>query len=280
MTMLILRSEQDLPVSIRHVSHLITSAQVDIRVATMEDTTVPSRIRTAFSETALVHQGLANKLHKIGELESFNINTYRKRILTLEQLYQEGHRNLIRIANDKLPKSSELRDTLLPLLVKEAERQWFDEIQVSSSYRMERIQALLDAKSLSQVTSILPIDGWTPYDFVSEALRDIRFAPVIVSEFDKVPTKETPFDKFIEKNEKTFLEMLKLRVTHEMTEIFVPVMRAEYHKLFVPNDDVEILNANCPEIIKAAASRGAGAKLIKEFFESEVTRAREYLEEQ
>ena len=59
--MLILRSEQDLPVSIRHVSHLITSAQVDIRVAIMEDTTVPSRIRTAFSETALVHQGLANK---------------------------------------------------------------------------------------------------------------------------------------------------------------------------------------------------------------------------
>ena len=144
---------------------------------------------------------------------------------------------------------------------------------------MERIQALLDAKSLSQVTSILPIDGWTPYDFVSEALRDIRFAPVIVSEFDKVPTKETPFDKFIEKNEKTFLEMLKLRVTHEMTEIFVPVMRDEYRKLFVPNDDVEILIANCPEIIKAAASRGAGAKLIKEFFESEVTRAREYLEE-
>ncbi len=47
--MLILRSEQDLPVSIRHVSHLITSAQVDIRVAIMEDTTVPSRIRTAFA---------------------------------------------------------------------------------------------------------------------------------------------------------------------------------------------------------------------------------------
>ena len=278
--MLILRNEQDLPVSIRHVSHLITNAQVDIRVAIMEDTTVPSRIRTAFSETALVHQGLANKLHKIGELDSFNINTYRKRILILEQMYQEGHRNLIRIANDKLPKNSELRDTLLPLLIKEAERQWFDEIQVSSSYRMERIQALLDAKSLSQVTSILPIDGWTPYDFVKEALQDIRFGSVLVTEYNKVPTKETSFEKFIDMNEKTFMEMLKLRVIHEMTEIFLPSMKSEYHKLFVPNDDVEILNANCPEIIKAAASRGAGAKLIKEFFESEVNRVREYLEQQ
>ena len=278
--MLILRNEQDLPVSIRHVSHLITNAQVDIRVAIMEDTTVPSRIRTAVSETALVHPGLAHKLHKIGELDSFNINTYRKRILILEQMYQEGHRNLIRIANDKLPKNSELRDTLLPLLIKEAERQWFDEIQVSSSYRMERIQALLDAKSLSQVTSILPIDGWTQYDFVKEALQDIRFGSVLVTEYNKVPTKETSFEKFIDMNEKTFMEMLKLRVIHEMTEIFVPVMKAEYHKLFVPNDDVEILNANCPEIIKAAASRGAGAKLIKEFFESEVNRVREYLEQQ
>ncbi len=52
------------------VSHLITSAQVDIRVAIMEDTAVPMFVQH-LAETALVHQGLANKLHKIGENDSF-----------------------------------------------------------------------------------------------------------------------------------------------------------------------------------------------------------------
>ncbi len=55
MTMLILRSEQDFT-SINQ-TRLTLNHKCNVRYSCRnhEDTTVPSRIRTAFSETALVH---------------------------------------------------------------------------------------------------------------------------------------------------------------------------------------------------------------------------------
>ena len=50
-------------------------------------------------------------------------------------------------------------------------RNFNDEIQMSSINRLERLQELVNAKSLSAITGILPIEGWTANEFMLSAIQ-------------------------------------------------------------------------------------------------------------
>ena len=141
---------------------------------------------------------------------------------------------------------------------------------MSSINRLERLQELVNAKSLSAITAILPIEGWTANEFMHSAiqsfnlLKDLEntFVEFRASEGDRAPATRAEFVKMY--LDDAISEKYEDLVVTYLFEERKPEMIEKYHEIFIPNDEVLILIANVDPVIEGVIKRGGGAKLMKD----------------
>ena len=272
--MLILRSEQDVPISIRHIAHLLQNSSTRIKIVLIERAKDTPYFQLATEKLHII-QSYIFELKRLGDENAFDFGSYQRHVQTLQSLYSEAFEEL---ANDGSAEFRAIQETnddlyqeLLALYAGEWARSFNDEIQMSSINRLERLQELVNAKSLSAITAILPIEGWTANEFMHSAIQSFNFLKDLENTFvevlrrssgDGIPRTREEFvkmyldDAISEKYEDTIVAFLFDERKPEMIE--------KYHEIFIPSDEVSILIANVDPVIEGVMKRGGGAKLMKD----------------
>lgn len=271
--MLILRSEQDVPISIRHIAHLLQNSSTRIKIVLIERAKDTPYFQLATEKLHIV-QSYIFELKRLGDENSFDLGSYQRHVQTIQHLYSEAFEEL---ANDGSAEFRAIQETnddlyqeLLALYAGEWARSFNDEIQMSSINRLERLQELVNAKSLSAITAILPIEGWTANEFMHSAiqsfnlLKDLEntFVEFRASEGDRAPATRAEFVKMY--LDDAIAEKYEDLVVTYLFEERKPEMIEKYHEIFIPSDEVLILIANVDPVIEGVIKRGGGAKLMKD----------------
>ena len=259
--MLILRSEQDVPISIRHIAHLLQNSSTRIKIVLIERAKDTPYFELATEKLHII-QSYIFELKRLGDENAFDFGSYQRHVQTIQSLYSEAFEEL---ANDGSAEFRAIQETnddlyqeLLVLYAGEWARSFNDEIQMSSINRLERLQELVNAKSLSAITAILPIEGWTANEFMHSAIQSSEGVQEFKTREEFV--KAYLDDIISEKYEDTIVTFLFEERKPEMIE--------KYHDIFIPSDEVSILIANVDPVIEGVIKRGGGAKLMKEHLQN------------
>lgn len=271
--MLILRSEQDVPISIRHIAHLLQNSSTRIKIVLIERAKDTPYFELATEKLHII-QSYIFELKRLGDENAFDFGSYQRHAQTIQHLYSEAFEEL---ANDGSAEFRAIQETnddlyqeLLALYAGEWARSFNDEIQMSSINRLERLQELVNAKSLSAITAILPIEGWTANEFMLSAIQSFNFLKDLentfvefrASDVDRAPATRAEFIKMY--LDDAISEKYEDLISSFLFEERKPEMVEKYHQLFIPSDEVSILITNVDPVIVGVMKRGGGAKLMKD----------------
>lgn len=274
--MLILRSEQDVPISIRHIAHLLQNSSTRIKIVLIERAKDTPYFKLATEKLHII-QSYIFELKRLGDENAFDFGSYQRHVQTIQHLYSEAFEEL---ANDGSAEFRAIQETnddlyqeLLVLYAGEWARSFNDEIQMSSINRLERLQELVNAKSLSAITAILPIEGWTANEFMHSAIQSFNFLKDLENTFVRRVSEGVQEFKTREEFVKVYLDDIISEKYEDTIVTFLfeerkPEMIEKYHEIFIPSDEVSILIANVDSVIEGVIKRGGGAKLMKEHLQN------------
>lgn len=270
--MLILRSEQDVPISIRHIAHLLQNSSTRIKVVLLENTKDTPYYDLATDKLHIV-QSYIFELKRLGDENAFDFGAYQRHVQTIQQMYMSTYEELV---NDSSAEFRAIQETkpdvyqeLLELYASEWARNFNDEIQMSSINRLERLQELVNAKSLSAITGILPIEGWTANEFMLSAIQSFDLFKDLENTYVSLRTSKGTTAQTREEFVKLYLDDEISNKYEELITTFLfeerkPEMIEKYNEIFIPSDEVTILIANVDPVITGVMKRGGGAKLMKD----------------
>lgn len=218
--MLILRSEQDVPISIRHIAHLLQNSSTRIKVVLIEHTKNTPYYDLATDKLHII-QSYIFELKRLGDENSFDFGTYQQHVRTIQQLYTQTYEELV------------------------------------------------NAKSLSAITAILPIEGWTANEFMLSAVKSFDLLKDLENTYVELRTSKGTLAKSREEFVKLYLDNEISEKYEELIASFLfeerkPEMIEKYHEIFIPSDEVAILVTNVDPVMTGVMKRGGGAKLMKD----------------
>lgn len=274
--MLILRSEQDVPISIRHITHLLQNSSTRIKMVLIEHTKNTPYYDLATDKLHII-QSYIFELKRLGDENSFDFGSYQNHVRTIQQLYSDTFDELVNDGSAEFRALEESKNDvyqeLLALYATEWSRNFNDEIQMSSINRLERLQELVNAKSLSAITAILPIEGWTANEFMLSAIQSFNLLKDLENTYVEIrssygesapATREEFVRRYLED---TISEKYEDTIAAFLLEERKPEMIEKYHEIFIPCDEIAILITNVDPVMNGVMKRGGGAKLMKEHLE-------------
>ena len=272
--MLILRTNSDLPISIRNLGHSIGQSIKRIEMIYKTDIDLPSypRLKSICDQHLYNMSNIGRNVLDLGQSDDFDLSRVHARLAYLQDDYFESARTLVAETYSALYENDrESFDLISALLLNEVDRKFEDEIQLSSVNRLEELQNLKETTAISTIAGLLRTD-WSAKSFVGTH-KDLfeQEAKRIEESF-----RESVYDKLgemsIEEIEKEIEKELKLadgKLENFCDESVVPVVAEEinqfYDEMFVPNEDLGLLKQNSEKVVSNCMLRGAAKKLILSF---------------
>lgn len=272
--MLILRTNSDLPISIRNLGYSIGQSIKRIEMIYKSDIDLSAypRLRSTCDQHLYNMSNIGRNVLDLGQSDDFDLSRVHARLAYLQDDYFESARTLVADTYSALYENDrESFDLISALLLNEVDRKFEDEIQLSSINRLEELQSLKETTAISTIAGLLRAD-WSAKAFVENNRSVFEQESKRIEE----SFRESIYDKFgemsIEEIEKDIEKELKLadeKLESFCEESVVPSVAEElnqfYHELFVPNEDLEALKQNSEKVVSNCMLRGAAKKMILSF---------------
>lgn len=272
--MLILKMNADLPISVRNLGYKIGSSVKRLETSLKSDIDLDSypRLKSISSEHIYNMQNIGKAVLELGSVESFDFNRLFGRLSVLQQDYSSSAQSLLDVIVETLYETDkESFNLLVPMSINEVDRNFENEIQLSSVNRLDELQTLKESTAISHIAGMLRVD-WSAKSFVeSNRAKFEQKAAEIESNFR---------DVFYQNLQIISLEEIDSEISRELKlsddlminfceETVVPEVAAslkeEYDRLFVPNEDLAELKSNAEKVVSNCMLRGAAKKLILSF---------------
>lgn len=272
--MLILRTNSDLPISIRNLGHSIGQSIKRIEMIYKSDIDLSAypRLRSTCDQHLYNMSNIGRNVLDLGQSDNFDLSRVHSRLAYLQEDYFESARTLVADTYSALYENDrESFDLISALLLNEVDRKFEDEIQLSSVNRLEELQSLKETTAISAIAGLLRTE-WSAKSFVESNKASFEQESKHIEE----SFRESVYDKIgemsIEEIEKEIEKDLKIadeKLEEFCKESIVPTVAKEindvYHDLFVPNEDLELLKQNSEKVVSNCMLRGASKKLILSF---------------
>ena len=272
--MLILRTNSDLPISIRNLGHSIGQSIKRIEMIYKTDIDLPSypRLKSTCDQHLYNMSNIGRNVLDLGQSDDFDLSRVHARLAYLQDDYFESARTLVAETYSALYKNDrESFDLISALLLNEVDRKFEDEIQLSSVNRLEELQNLKETTAISTIAGLLRTD-WSARSFVGthkdlfeqEAKRiEDSFRDAIYDRLGDLTLEEV--EKEIEKELKLADDKLETFCDESVVPVVAEEINRFYDELFVPNEDLGLLKQNSEKVVSNCMLRGAAKKLILSF---------------
>ena len=262
--MLILKTGNDLPISVRNVGHSIGEALKRLEMTFFTELHVKESATKKFEDHIYEMTSIGKNILRLGDEEEFRLDKLYARLAYFQQDYSRHATELLA----DLQKTKQDLDAIVAMLVNETQRNFVDEIQMSTVNRLNEIQTLLETNAISTVAGLLRLD-WSAVAFIKrfENLYEDAYEKIITAlNTDAIDSlKEDPdqdFEKLFAKHVKVAEERLIEYTNTTIAEFAAEEMRSTYDKLFVPSEDLELLKARAIEVASNCMTRGNAKKVV------------------
>ena len=272
--MLILKTNSDLPISVRNLGHSIGQSVKRLEMTFKADIEIEKypRLRSIVEEHLYTMQSIGQNILKLGEVETFELDRLYSRLSFLQNDYRSSAEMITNAAVDTLLNSDkEAFDLVAPTCVNELDRNFQDELQMSSINRLEELQTLKESTAISTIAGLLRLD-WSAKSFVNDHRQ--TFEEIAGSNEDKyrekmldqcVDAEAEEIDSISEKILKSLDDELVLFTQEQIVPIVAESMNETYDSMFVANEDLSELKANSAKVADNCMLRGAAKKSILSF---------------
>lgn len=272
--MLILKTNSDLPISVRNLGHSIGQSVKRLEMTFKADIEIEKypRLRSIVEEHLYTMQSIGQNILKLGEVETFELDRLYSRLSFLQNDYRSSAEMITNAAVDTLLNSDkEAFDLVAPMCVNELDRNFQDELQMSSINRLEELQTLKETTAISTIAGLLRLD-WSAKSFVNDHRQ--TFEEIAGSNENKyrermldqcVDAEAEEIDSISEKILRSLDDELVLFTQEQIVPIVAESMNETYDSMFVANEDLSELKANSAKVADNCMLRGAAKKSILSF---------------
>ena len=262
--MLILKTNADLPISVRNVGHNIGEALKRLEMTFFTEMHLNEDATSKFESHVYEMTSIGKNVLDLGDEETFDLSKLYARLDYLQQNYSE---HAVGILTD-LNKSSQELEPIAAMLINEINRSFTDEIQMSTVNRLDELQNLLETTAISTISGLLRLD-WSAVSFIKqfESLYERKHSEIIESVRNSIVEKlqsgeeiefEDEFSKLTKDSESKVLEFTQSDVSEHVAES----MRNKYTELFIANEDLNLLKDKAIDVAANCMTRGNAKKMI------------------
>lgn len=272
--MLILKTNSDLPISVRNLGHSIGQSVKRLEMTFKADIEIEKypKLRSIVEEHLYTMQSIGQNILKLGEVETFELDRLYSRLSFLQSDYRFSAEMITNASVDTLLNSDkEAFDLVAPMCVNELDRNFQDELQMSSINRLEELQTLKETTAISTIAGLLRLD-WSAKSFVNDHRQ--TFEEIARSNENKyrermldqcVDAEAEEIDSISEKILKSLDDEIVLFTQEQIVPIVAESMNETYDSMFVANEDLSELKSNSAKVADNCMLRGAAKKSILSF---------------
>lgn len=272
--MLILKTHSDLPISVRNLGHSIGQSIKRLEMTFKADLELNNypKLRSVVEEHLYTMQAVGQNVTKLGDVDTFELDRLYARLSFLQNDYRNSAEMIMNATIDALLNADkEAFDLVAPMCINELDRNFQDELQMSSINRLEELQTLKETTAISTIAGLLRLD-WSARSFVNDHRQ--TFEEIAGSNEDKY--RERMLDQCVdadleeinsisEKILKSLDDELVLFTQEQIVPIVAESMNETYDSMFVANEDLSELKANSAKVADNCMLRGAAKKSILSF---------------
>ena len=271
--MLILKTEMDLPISIRNLGHSAGAAlkRLEMIIEMETDLSHMPDMKRTIGDHIFNMENISRNINVLGEPDTFDLTRVYDRLAYLQEDYRRSAYAILNTITPLQVSDEDAFNALLPLCLNESDRDFRNELQLASMNRLEELQGLVETTAISSIAGLLRLN-WSAKAFANAHQAD----------FDQAATQfASNFREYFYENITTIeldevdgavKEQLKL-ADDQMIEFckskVIPEVALEmsdtYDELFIANDDLNALKANAPKVAENCMLRGAAKKVILSF---------------
>ena len=262
--MLILKTNQDLPISVRNVGHSIGDAMSRLEMTFSTELHLNEEATSKVEDHLYRMFSIGSNVKRLGEPETFDVT----KLYTQLNYYQNAYSTHATGILTDLSKTGVDLEPIAAMLINEINRTFVDEIQMSSVNRLEELQNLLETTAISTIAGLLRLD-WSAVSFIKmfEDLYDRKNADITTAIRDSVVERlqsgeEFDYEKELstlsKHSEEQILEFTKTEISERCSEM----MKEKYDEMFIINEDLSILKAKSIDVASNCLLRGSAKKMI------------------
>lgn len=271
--MLILKTEMDLPISIRNLGHSAGAAlkRLEMIIEMETDLSHTPDMKRTIGDHIFNMENISRNINVLGEPDTFDLTRVYDRLAYLQEDYRRSAYAILNTITPLQASDEDAFNALLPLCLNESDRDFRNELQLASMNRLEELQGLVETTAISSIAGLLRLN-WSAKAFANAHQADFdQAATQFASNFreyfyENITTIE------IDEVDSAVQEQLKL-ADDQMIEFckskVIPEVALEmsdtYDELFIANDDLNALKANAPKVAENCMLRGAAKKVILSF---------------
>lgn len=272
--MLILKTNSDLPISVRNLGHSIGQSIKRLEMTFKADLELNNypKLRSVVEEHLYTMQAVGQNVTKLGDVDTFELDRLYARLSFLQNDYRNSAEMIMNATIDALLNADkDAFDLVAPMCINELDRNFQDELQMSSINRLEELQTLKETTAVSTIAGLLRLD-WSAKAFVNDHCQ--AFEEVARSNEDKyrermldqcVDADLEEIDSISEKILKSLDDELVLFTQEQIVPIVAESMNETYDSMFVANEDLSELKSNSAKVADNCMLRGAAKKSILSF---------------
>lgn len=263
--MLILKSDKDLPISIRHLGHQIGSSikTLEISIHSDIDNKTYKKLIYLCDQHLFNMSSIGRAIKDLGDEEKFDLTTVYGKLEYLESDYHASAREILALVKEAYESTED--ESLQPILLQifnQVDRKFKDDIQISSVNRMERLQEMITSNSLSFIGGLMKEDiSAISYaeTFGHEISKEVVNTLNGMTDLVEAKLLDGEIEDAKDLHDMVTSSILDSVVPELLEEVYQECaadLRAKYDDKFVPNESLDELKANSINVIRTCVGRG------------------------
>ena len=271
--MLILKTEMDLPISIRNLGHSAGAAlkRLEMIIEMETDLSQMPDMKRTIGDHIFNMENISRNINVLGEPETFDLTKVYDRLAYLQEDYRRSAYAILNAIAPLQTSDEDAFNALLPLCLNEADRDFRNELQLASMNRLEELQGLVETTAISSIAGLLRLN-WSAKAFANAHQADFdQAATQFASDFREyfyenitnitIDEVDGAVQERLKLADDQMIEFCKSKVIPEVAL----TMSDAYDELFIANEDLTALKANAPKVAENCMLRGAAKKIILSF---------------
>lgn len=271
--MLILKTEMDLPISIRNLGHSAGAAlkRLEMIIEMETDLSQTPEMKRTIGDHIFNMENISRNINVLGEPETFDLTKVYDRLAYLQEDYRRSAYAILNTITPLQASDEDAFNALLPLCLNEADRDFRNELQLASMNRLEELQGLVETTAISSIAGLLRLN-WSAKSFANAHQADFdQAATQFASDFREyfyenittitIDEVDGAVQERLKLADDQMIEFCKSKVIPEVAL----TMSDTYDELFIANEDLTALKANAPKVAENCMLRGAAKKIILSF---------------
>lgn len=271
--MLILKTEMDLPISIRNLGHSAGAAlkRLEMIIEMETDLSQMPDMKRTIGDHIFNMENISRNINVLGEPETFDLTKVYDRLAYLQEDYRRSAYAILNTIAPLQASDEDAFNALLPLCLNESDRDFRNELQLASMNRLEELQGLVETTAISSIAGLLRLN-WSAKAFANAHQADFdQAATQFASDFREyfyenittitIDEVDGAVQERLKLADDQMIEFCKSKVIPEVAL----TMSDTYDELFIANEDLTALKANAPKVAENCMLRGAAKKIILGF---------------